>query len=286
MNSASGTSASGTSGSGTGGPEEPLIGLLETVWTSVAAVCESLGEADFDLPTDCPGWTVRDQLAHMVGTESMLAGKPAPAGVADVGTSAHVRNPIGAANEQWVGAFRGRPGSEVLAAFRAITSERLAALRAMSADDWDREGFTPEGPAPYRTFMEIRVFDCWFHEQDIREALGAPGELTGPVADLAVGRIPKAMPYVVGKLAGAPEGATVVFDIDDVVFAVGVLGRAALLDSAPSEATVRLRMDRRVFARLAGGRLSGADALARGEVAIDGDPTLGEAIVSNFGYTI
>jgi hypothetical protein len=45
-------------------------------------------------------------------------------------------------------------------------------------------------------------------------------------------------------------------------------------------------MDRRVFARLAGGRLSGADALACGEVAIDGDLTLGEAIVSNLGYTI
>ena len=60
----------------------------------------------------------------------------------------------------------------------------------MSTEDWDREGFTPEGPGPYRQFMEIRVFDCWYHDQDIREAVDRPGFLEGPVADLSIGRIP------------------------------------------------------------------------------------------------
>ena len=56
--------------------------------------------------------------------------------------------------------------------------------------------------------MEIRVFDCWYHDQDIREALGRPGFLEGPVADLSLGRIPpKALGYVVGKKAGAPPGS-------------------------------------------------------------------------------
>ena len=81
--------------------------------------------------------------------------------------------------------------------------------------------------------MAIRVFDCWYHDQDIREALDRPGFLEGDVADLALGRIPtKALPYVVGKKASAPQGTTVVFDVTGeppIEAAVGVDGRAALL---------------------------------------------------------
>ena len=106
--------------------------------------------------------------------------------------------------------------------------------------------------------MAIRVFDCWYHDQDIREALGRPGYLEGPVADLSLGRIPpKGLPYVVGKKAGAPVGSTVVFEVagsSPLVAAVHVPpeGRAVLLDSPPAEATVTLGMDRRTFSRLAG----------------------------------
>jgi uncharacterized protein (TIGR03083 family) len=267
-------------------PEEPLIGLLDSVWTSVAELGAALTVADFDRPTDCPGWTIRDQVAHMLGTESMLAGRQAPASEVQVGELAHVRNPIGVANEQWVEAYRARSGQDTLAAFIDITNDRLQTLRGMSAAEWDEEGFTPEGPGPYRAFMEIRVFDCWFHEQDIREAVGRSGGLAGPVAELAVGRIPKALPYVVGKKAAAPDGSTVVFEVDETEYAVGVEGRAALLDAAPNDPTTRLRMDRRTFTRLAGGRWAGADVLARGAVTIGGDRALGEAVVHSLGYTI
>ncbi len=266
--------------------EEPLIGMLDSVWSSIGAVCEPLAPADYDRPTDCPGWTVRDHLAHMIGTEAMLLQRQPPPSDVDTGALPHVRNDIGAFNEQWVIAHHGRPGAEVLADFRAIAAERLAALRALTAEEWDREGFTPDGPGPYRQFMATRVFDCWFHEQDIREAVGVPGGLEGAVADLAVGRIPKALPFVVGKKAAAPQGATVIFSVDGVEYAVRVDGRAALLDVPPADPTVRLTMSRRAFTRLAGGRWAGADALARGEVAIEGDADLGRAVVTNLGFTI
>ena len=47
---------------------EPLIGLLDAVWTSISAVCEGLTDDQWALPTGCPGWTVQDQVAHMIGT--------------------------------------------------------------------------------------------------------------------------------------------------------------------------------------------------------------------------
>jgi hypothetical protein len=140
--------------------------------------------------------------------------------------------------------------------------------------------------------MAIRVFDCWYHDQDIREALGRPGYFEGPVADLSIGRIPpKGLPYVVGKKAGAPPGSTVVFEIagsPSLVAAVHVPpeGRAVLLEAAPVAATVALMMDRRTFTRLAGGRWNGDKARTAGGLRIEGDEDLGNRVVDNMAFTI
>jgi uncharacterized protein (TIGR03083 family) len=220
----------------------------------------------------------------------LLGEKPDALPVEDA--AAHVKNDIGKANEQWIASYRGRRGSEVLDEFRAVTQRRLDAMRAMSGDDWNREGFTPEGPGPYRQFMAIRVFDCWYHDQDIREAVDRPGYLEGPVADLSLERIPvKGLPYVVGKKAGAPPDTTVVFDVagsPPLFSAVHVPpeGRAVLLGAPPATPTVTLGMDRRTFARLAGGRWTGERARADGVVSIGGDRDLGNRIVDNMAFTL
>ena len=163
----------------------------------------------------------------------------------------------------------------------------------MSTDDWEREGFTPEGPGPYRQFMEIRVFDCWYHDQDIREALGRPGYLEGPVADLSLGRIPpKGLGYVVGKKAGAPPGthrrvrsARAAADRRGDLGAPG-RARGVARRRAPDDPTVRIATDRRTFARLAGGRWTGDQAREQGAVRVDGDTELGNRIVDNMAFTI
>ena len=215
---------------------EPLIALFEDVWGDVAELCGDLTDEQWAHQTDCPGWSVQDNVAHMIGTELMLGGAQPSAGES-AGDAPHVRNDIGKANERWIASYRDRPGPAVLEEFRSVTAERLAALRALTPEDWDREGFTPEGPGPYRQFMAIRVFDCWYHDQDIREALGRPGYLEGAVADLSLGRIPpKGLPYVVGKKAGAPAGSTVVFDVAGsprIVAAVQVPPKAARGCSTP-----------------------------------------------------
>ena len=255
---------------------EPLVASFEDVWGDIVELCDGLTDEQWARPTDCPGWSVQDNVAHMIGTERMLLGEQPTAGET-AGDAPHVRNDIGKANERWIATYRDRPGAAVLDEFRAVTARRLDALRALTTDEWDREGFTPEGPGPYRLFMAIRVFDCWYHDQDMREALDRPGFLEGPVADLSIGRIPaKGLPYVVGKKAGAPPGSTVVFEVagsPPIVAAVHVPpeGRAVLLDAAPAAPTVTLEMDRRTFARLAGGRWSGDRARADGVVRIDGD---------------
>jgi uncharacterized protein (TIGR03083 family) len=271
---------------------EPLIASFEDVWGDIIAICEGLTPAQWTSPTECPGWSVQDNVAHMIGTERMLAGEQ-PSAAADAGADApHIRNDIGKANERWIESYRDWPGAKVLDEFRAITASRLDTLRSLTREDWDREGFTPEGPGPYRKFMEIRVFDCWYHDQDIREAVGRAGYLEGPVADLSIGRIPpKGLPYVVGKKAGAPGGSRVKFVVrgsPEIVATIEVPpeGRAVLLPAEPADATATLTMDRRTFARLAGGRWSGDDARTKGQVKVDGDAALGNRVVDNMAFTI
>ena len=270
---------------------EPLVLRLEEVWSDVAELGDGLTDDQWIMPTDCPGWSVFDNVAHMIGTERMLAGEQ-PSTSDAAADAPHVRNDIGKANEHWIATYRGWDGPKLLDEFRAVTARRLDALRAMSTAQWDAEGFTPEGPGPYRQFMAIRVFDCWYHDQDIREAIDRPGLLEGAVADLALARIPmKGLGYVVGKKAGAPAGSVVVFDVKgspEIVAAISVppVGRAVLLDDAPAEPTVRITTDRRTFARLAGGRWTGVQARAQGFVRVEGDVRLGDLVVDNMAFTI
>ena len=154
-------------------------------------------------------------MAHIVGTEAMLAGEPGPSVEIDRDTNAHVRNDIGVFNEQWVESLRAVPPEELLARFRELTGARLATLEAMSDDEWNAESFTPAGKDSFGRFMQIRVFDCWLHEQDIRDAVGRPGHESGLAVDVVLDEMATALGFVVGKKAGATTGQSVTFSLTD-----------------------------------------------------------------------
>ncbi len=261
---------------------DPVIQLLEQVWESIADLGADLSEEQWDTPTECPGWSVRDQVSHIVGIERMLAGLDTEPPAEDGGLDG-----IAAFNEGQIAPHRSRPGSEVLAEMKDICAQRLEELRTLPAEKWEEVGFTPIGQAPYRTFMHIRVFDCWSHEQDMRRALGIPGHLAGPVVQHCLDWHARNMGFVVGKKAGAPEGTTVVFDIaGDAGGPRGVAvsdGRAK--PSVPADnPTVTLQADIDTYNALCCGRTDPASTLARGLVCLDGDRELGERVVLALPY--
>ena len=114
-----------------------------------------------------------DVVAHVIGTESMLQGVGTPEADIDVSTLKHVRNDIGVLNERWVRKLRGLSHAELLDSFRTTTAERRDALTAMGAAKWDELTATPAGPDWSGRFMRVRIFDCWMHEHDIRDAIRA-----------------------------------------------------------------------------------------------------------------
>jgi uncharacterized protein (TIGR03083 family) len=260
-----------------------LVAQLEEEWEALAELGRSLDDGQWSAPTPCPGWPVSAQYAHVVGTESMLLGRPNPE--VDPGAPDHVKNPIGGFNEVWVTALSARSRAEVLDAFDEVTAARRAQLAAMTEADFDAPSWTPVGQADYRRFMQIRVFDCWVHEQDVRDAIGRPGHETGPAAEQALDEIVRAAGFVIGKKAGVPAGASVRLDLTGPLarrVVVEVSDRARVVEELAGTPTVTLSMTSTAYTRLSCGRMP-VDAAG---VDIRGDTELGRRVLQNLAFTI
>jgi uncharacterized protein (TIGR03083 family) len=260
-------------------------------WDSIDALLDGLPESGWQAATPLPGWCVRAVVSHIIGTESFLEGIAPPQPDIDLKALEHVRNDIGAMNECWVCHLSGEPGSSVLERYRALTGKRRKALQSMSDDDWNAPTPTPAGMDSYGRFMRIRVFDCWMHEQDIRMALQRPSsddELDGPALRLSLDEIAATMGFVVGKLAKAPDGSRVQFDLTGPLprsIRVSVDGRAQVVDDFGGlEPTATIRLDALQFTRLAGGRPM-CPARAQ-DVELGGDKDLAAHIVERLNFVI
>ncbi len=274
----------------------PMIDQYVQAWAhSFEAVIElgqALTEDDWNRPTDCPGWTVKDQYAHLVSIEAIYLGEPVPEH--ELPELAHVRTDADRAIEIPIDLRRSRSGPEVLAELAEVYARRRQALdgpldpAAQTTDPWGR-------PRPLEFMMMLRSFDAWIHEQDIRRAVGRPGNLSSPGAQLGRGLLLAALPKVVAKDAGAAPGTVVRFAVTGPVafvadVAVDADGRGAVLDdsrasagptSADADPTVTLRLGWETFIRLGAGRVAPETAA----VELVGDEKLGRRVLDHLAVT-
>lgn len=258
------------------------VAAYEQTVRSTIELTETFGAAEWDLPTECPGWTVRDQVAHITGVERMILGDPQEADTLPAELS-HVRSDFGRILEVAVDARRGRPPETVVAELRETLVRRLTALTTI---DPERQVKAPDGRmGPYSRFMMFRAFDCWVHEQDIRRAVGRPGNLDAPAAERARHIIDSGMPFVVAKRAGAGPGSSIVFKITGPpsfrsCVLVGDDGRGRPVEPE-SHPTVTLAMGWEGYVRLAAGRCGPADV----DISIEGDHDLAGRVLGNMAVT-
>ena len=261
--------------------DDPIVEQLRTEFAALVALCSDLSERDWKRPTECPGWTVQDAVAHLLGIELSLLGEPEPEPVRG---RAHVRNELGEQNEAWVEHFRDRGGDAVLQLFAEATARRVAAMHAMSEQEMQAHHPGPTGQVPYRDLLGIRLMDCWVHEQDIRHALGRPGGFDGEHVGVVFERLLGALPRVLAKAVRPPEGSVVALRLSEPVprtRAVQVSGGRGTVVDAAGEAVCTVAMSPPVYERLVAGRWTGEHALERGGLVLDGDVELGRALVRN-----
>jgi uncharacterized protein (TIGR03083 family) len=263
------------------------VALLASTWAAIDELYAGLDDAAYDRPTCLPGWTVRDQLAHIAATELSLSGEAVPE--VDVSGLDHVKNDIGTMNERWIASMRSLAGPEVLERFRQVTAARLATLGAMSQGDFDAPSWTPAGPdETYGRFMRIRHYDSFTHEHDTREAVGVPNRDDADAIASCLDETETALGFIVGRRAGIPEGNRVRIELTGTVprtYLIEVTDRARPVESFAGDATVGLVLPDQLFLRLTAGRRDATPHLGA-DIEVSGDEELARQLATHLAFTI
>ncbi|WP_226345949.1 maleylpyruvate isomerase family mycothiol-dependent enzyme [Agilicoccus flavus] len=197
---------------------DDLAGLVDSFASSINALIDlaiTCHADDFDKPTDCPGWTVKDQFAHVAATESRLLGRTDPD--VEVPDHPHLRHPRARAIEAGVEVRRSRTGAEVVEELKRVAAARIGRLHETDLDP-DETVVTPMGEMPRIELVRRRAIDVWVHEQDVRHALGRPGNLDAAGASIFCQRVIDALPQIVLD-SGVEPGKVVMIELTGPVVA-------------------------------------------------------------------
>ena len=266
---------------------ERLAGYVDVWWEAVddfTRLLESLPAEEWSTPTDLVGWDVHDCAAHTAHLEAVLSG--APEETLEIDAGPHVRTLAQAYTEQGVVARREATPDELINEIRESATKRRTFLLTDPPDDGSELPPKTPGDIPWtwQTLLRNRPLDVWMHEQDVRRAVGRPGDLDTAPARHTVDYLLEGMGLVLVKRAAAPPGSTLVVEVAGSApkaFGISDSGRGEPLPHVPSDPTVRLEMDRETFVALAGGRRSAADV----SVSVSGDADLAARILDGMAIT-
>jgi uncharacterized protein (TIGR03083 family) len=252
---------------------------LQESYDAFETLGASLTTAQWETPSLCPDWDVRQVFEHVVSIENAL--------VAWLPEAADAPPPFSRANT-FAEEVAGLDPTAFLERVVAVFGRRRQDLAAMEPSDLDRPSWTPVGPGSYGRFMEIRVFDFWVHERDITTPLGRPTDDTGARAEIALAEVEGSLGYIVGKKVGLPDGRSIVFHLSGPLerdIAVVVDGRARVVESI-SPTDVEIWADTLTFIQLACGRIDPQEPIDMGRITWSGDSELGERAARNLRFTM
>ena len=236
------------------------VHALEEVCRAAVELTRSMSADEAALPTDCPGWSVQDHLAHMVGLETVLAGAPEPD--VELPHLDHVTTEIDAYMERHVHARRALSIDNIADELDGLLPRRIDQLQALVAEG------DPEMPAPMGTTralslgLPMRVFDLWTHEQDMRRALGRPMRLDGLTGPFVAERILTLWTMALPRNEEIPPGRL-------TVRVTAPTEAEATIELGDGGSTATLVGDLEVTARLLCGRGASDEVLER--ATVEGD---------------
>ncbi|WP_405554141.1 maleylpyruvate isomerase family mycothiol-dependent enzyme [Streptomyces sp. NBC_01171] len=269
----------------------PTLQPYADAWNhSIDAISElvnPLAETEWNRRTPCPGWSVRDVVSHVIGLDCEMLGDPRPIHTLPRDLF-HVTNESQRYMEMQVDVRRHHTAPEMTSELEYTVIRRNRQIRNESRQP-DTVVRGPMGKEiTLELAMRMRAFDVWVHEQDLRTALGRPGNLDSPGALVARDLLLAGLPKVVAKQAQAPRSSAIVFDVHGPVeflrtIRVDIQGRGTLETAPALGPAASFSLDWETYFRLACGRISAEAAGDR--IKAEGDPELTAAILRNFAVT-
>jgi uncharacterized protein (TIGR03083 family) len=161
-------------------PAEPVDvrDRFEPERSALLALLEGLSSAQWEASTICPGWSVKDIAAHLVGDDLSIVARwrdSYAGGSFSLDSWDEVVAEINRRNEAWVDAMRRLSPAIIADLLRWTASPSLQAFR-------DRDPHAMAGPvswagpdpAPGWLHVAREYTERWHHQQQIREAVGRP----------------------------------------------------------------------------------------------------------------
>jgi uncharacterized protein (TIGR03083 family) len=199
-------------------PHDPIhtLHLFPAERAALLDLLVELSPQEWAAPTICPGWSVKDVAAHLLGDDiGRLSGgrdgfsNPDFATGLDIGALPGLISAIDRHNALWVEGMR-RVSPQVLIALLRWSGQETADYFA--ALDLDALGMAVDwvGPDPAPVWLDVarEYTERWVHQQHIRDAVSRPGlkerHWVGPVLETFVLGLPRAL----GD-APAADGASV-----------------------------------------------------------------------------
>jgi uncharacterized protein (TIGR03083 family) len=258
-----------------------LVDAWEHTLRSIIGIGDSLTEEQWEQSTRCPGWSIKDIFSHVIGVERSLAGEPPPEHAP--GEKPWVRNSAGAMLEIDVDLRRSRSGTEVLEELREVVDARHLAL---SAPELNSDAEIPffGRTITLEQMLNLRIFDAWAHEQDIRAAINTPGGLDSQGAQISYAYAIRGLERALGK-AELPTHAKISIVTTGPgartnSFTIGEEGSVTVTDSTDaSDATLTMTSENWVSL------VCGREDRRLDEVEISGNQKLGEKALDHLVIT-
>jgi uncharacterized protein (TIGR03083 family) len=270
-----------------------LLDSWEQTLRAVSMLGRVVTPEQWEAPTECPGWSTGDVVRHLAWIESFLAGRRDPEHEVDWSRFPHVDGDFARMTE--VGVDVRRPLSQVDACneLDALIDVRLAQIMALDDLSLECEVMGVFGSlVPLERLLRIRIFDSWTHLQDIRRAVGRPGDLATPGAQVSALQMARATSYVLARSIEAPAGTTWRVTVTGPIAFERWVGidhdlRGVDIDEVarPETPTIALDADWETYARLAAGRLDVTSAEVLERVRVTGDPALASRVLESLAIT-
>lgn len=268
---------------------QPAIDAWTQTIEAISELVSSLVEGEWNRPTECPGWSVRDVVSHVIGVECEALGDPRPIHTLPRDLF-HVTSEASRYMEVQVDVRRHHTGPEMTSELEYTIIRRSRQLRNERRKPDDVVSHPVYGKMPLSRFVELRTFDVWTHEQDLRRALGVPGNLDSAGALIAREYMLAALPKVVAHEAKAPRKSAVVFDVSGPVEFLRTVrvdedGKGRVDGSPSLGPLVTFTTDWETYARLACGRVRARSKKVADRLKVEGDQDLAERILGSFAVT-